>query len=101
MENVPSIVFAGYDGPVEACRQTLTELSQLFPSSDVDGTPKTRSKRRKVNATLAALAWPLKESKARKLLSELGQHKATISLALTTELRQVLSVIFLGVTATD
>ncbi|KAK3389247.1 hypothetical protein B0H63DRAFT_556447 [Podospora didyma] len=35
---------------------------------------------------MAALAWPLKESKAKRLLSELVQYKTTISLALTSDL---------------
>ncbi|KAK0703014.1 hypothetical protein B0T26DRAFT_599774, partial [Lasiosphaeria miniovina] len=39
----------------------------------------------RANAMLTALAWPFKESKAKKLLSELKQYKDTISLALATE----------------
>jgi hypothetical protein len=69
------------DGALEGCKQALTALHQLFPAAQrcTDG------KRRKVVLSLASLAWPLKESKARKLLEDIGRHKATISLALVTE----------------
>lgn len=76
----------GDDGPVEASRKTLTELSNLFPSNYDTGTTST-SKRQKAKEILSSLAWPLKETKARKLLSELGQHKSTISLALAADCR--------------
>ncbi|KAK0726405.1 hypothetical protein B0T21DRAFT_350542 [Apiosordaria backusii] len=66
-------------GPIEACRKTLAELCQLFPS-------KGNSKKSKAKVTLTALAWPLKEGKARKLLSDLAQHKSTVSLALTSDM---------------
>lgn len=88
-EPTPPDVPLSKDGPIEACRKTLEKLSELFPSdyTNESSGSTTQSKRRKVKATLTALAWPLKETKARKLLSELGQHKATISLALTADLR--------------
>jgi hypothetical protein len=44
-----------------------------------------RSKRRKLNVAVAALAWPLKREKAKKLLQDIIQHKTTINLALTAE----------------
>ncbi|KAK5653029.1 hypothetical protein OQA88_9315 [Cercophora sp. LCS_1] len=87
-------VLAGQDGPIEACRETLTALIQLFPLDyRLENTGKTRQKKRKVDlkAILTALAWPLKETKARKLLADLVQHKTTISLALSAEARQVKS----------
>jgi hypothetical protein len=77
----------GNDGPIAACHETLTRIHHLFPSHDVDARLPTPKRRRE--AIMAALAWPLKESKAKKLLSELVQHKTTISLALTSDLRQV------------
>ena len=77
---------SGADGPIEGCFRTVTELEQLLPSdSDSVGTRgRKNSKKRKLNSVLTALAWPLKESKARKLLDEMMRYKTTISLALTT-----------------
>ena len=72
---------SGADGPIEGCLRAVTELENLFPS-DLDRT--RGSKKRKFNSVLVALAWPLKESKARKLLDEMMRCKTSISLALTT-----------------
>ncbi|KAK4446724.1 hypothetical protein QBC34DRAFT_356380, partial [Podospora aff. communis PSN243] len=79
----------GDDGPVEACRKTLTELCGLFPN-DVPGATaasqaSSKAARANLKSIMAALAWPLREGKARKLLSELVQHKTTINLALTVD----------------
>ncbi len=76
---------AGDDGPIEGCRRSISEIEGLFPSNNSPGAPGAKSKRRKIQATLAGLAWPFKETKARKLLAEMIQFKTTISLALTTE----------------
>jgi len=76
---------SGEDGPIEGCRRSVTELEKLFPSDCIQTTGQNRSKKRKVKATLAALAWPLKENKARKLLDEIMRYKTTITLALTME----------------
>jgi hypothetical protein len=76
---------AGKDGPIEGCWRSISELEKLFPSDSVQGMGKSRGKKRKVKAALATLAWPLKESKAKKLLDEITRYKMTISLALTTE----------------
>ena len=62
----------------------LNELETLFPPAAVSMNG-TRSKRRKLDAAVAALAWPLKRGKAKKLLQEIIQHKTTINLALTAE----------------
>jgi hypothetical protein len=71
-------------GPIEGCKNALEELEALFPSEaiSVNG---PKSKRRKLNTVVAALAWPLKKGKAKKLLQEIIQHKTTITLALTAE----------------
>ena len=76
---------SGEDGPIEGCRRSITELEKLFPSDFIQTTEQNRSKKRKVKATLAALAWPFKEKKARKLLDEIMRYKATITLTLTAE----------------
>lgn len=77
----------GNDGPIEGCRKTLDQLNGLFSSDYLHQTWGNRSKRRKVKATLTTLAWPFKESTARKLLVEVVQHKTTLNLALTVDMR--------------
>jgi hypothetical protein len=72
----------GSDGPLQGCKHALSQLEQLIP------TPTDRQqdiKRRKIVSSLTNLAWPLKETSARKLLDEIGRHKATITLFLTTD----------------
>ena len=75
----------GTDGPVDGCRRSIKELESLFPKDPVDVNGQDRSKKRKLKSNLAALAWPLKETKARKLLDDILRYKSTITLALTTE----------------
>lgn len=79
-----STLFGG-DGPIEGCRYSITELEKLFPLDYIQSMGQNRSKKRRVKATLTALAWPLKENKAKKLLDEIARYKKTIILALTTE----------------
>ncbi|KAH7009774.1 hypothetical protein EDB80DRAFT_610302, partial [Ilyonectria destructans] len=76
----------GNDGPIEGCRRTLDQLNGLFSSDYLHQTSGNRSRRRKVKATLTTLAWPFKESSARKLLVEVVQHKTTLNLALTVDM---------------
>ena len=76
------------DGPVEGCRAALARLEQLLSfesihSSDAQNEPMTT--KRRIKASLASLAWPLKATKAKEILAEVMQHKATISLALAGE----------------
>ncbi|KAL6713228.1 hypothetical protein ACLMJK_009349 [Lecanora helva] len=75
---------SGADGPIEGCLRTAAELEKLFPSDTSQMTGRKDSKRRRLDSALRALAWPLKESKAKKLLDEMMRYKTTISLALTT-----------------
>ncbi|KAE8441533.1 hypothetical protein EG329_004879 [Mollisiaceae sp. DMI_Dod_QoI] len=75
----------GPDGPIEGCRQSIAKMEGLFPSIYSQGPRGGRSKRQKVHATLAYLAWPLKQAKAKELVEEVSRFKATISLALVTE----------------
>ena len=72
------------DGPVDGCRRVVEQLENLFPPDVAANGGKERGKRQRVNATLKALAWPLKQSTSRKLLDAIGRHKSTISLALIT-----------------
>ncbi|KAF2260240.1 hypothetical protein CC78DRAFT_523537 [Lojkania enalia] len=78
---------AAVAGPIEGCKKALKELETLLlpaESSKID----QRLKGRKLNVATAALWWPLKAGKAKKLLQEIMQHKATINLALAAEFTQ-------------
>lgn len=77
-------------GPIEECHRSITELEKLFPQN-VQSSGQERTKRQKIQSTFAALAWPLKETKARKLLDEIVRQKSTVSLALTTDSLYVMS----------
>ena len=70
------------DGAVEGCERSVSGLEQLL---DARYQPTSGGKRRKLQATLSSLAWPLKESKAKKLLHEISRYKTTITLSLSTE----------------
>jgi hypothetical protein len=65
------------DGPLESCRRCLSDLERLLPAVD------TSFRRAGRRLTVAELAWPLKQSKARKLLAELSQHKASLLLMIS------------------
>ncbi|KAF1850095.1 uncharacterized protein K460DRAFT_300801, partial [Cucurbitaria berberidis CBS 394.84] len=67
--------------------KALKELETLLPPAAVSVNGQS-SKPRKLDAAVAALAWPLKTGKAKKLLQEIIQHKTTINLALTAEFVQ-------------
>lgn len=77
---VPSLF--GKTGPLDACRRCLSGLEGLLPAV-VHGPP--TAKRRKIS--IAELAWPLKQTKARKLLAEISHHKATLLLAISGDMR--------------
>lgn len=82
----------GEDGPIEGCRQAIIELEKLFPSDTADAqTVAQPSKRRKLKASLTALAWPLKENRAKKLLDNIARYRANINLVLTAESMSVFS----------
>jgi len=70
----PATGLLGANGPVEACRRCLAGLEALLPAD-------RRVSARRV--TLAELAWPFKQPKARKFLAEISQHKATLLLAIS------------------
>ncbi|KAE9369004.1 hypothetical protein N431DRAFT_415792, partial [Stipitochalara longipes BDJ] len=76
----------GADGPIEGCHRSLKALIDLIPKP---ATLPNKRKRGQLNtATYAKLAWPFKEHKARKILENLGRHKVTIVLILTTNAGQ-------------
>jgi hypothetical protein len=72
---------SGQEGPVEGCRKAIASLEKLLPE-DVR-TP--ARKRRKLEAVIGQLAWPLKRSQARKLLDDILRYKTSISFAVTSE----------------
>ena len=75
----------GADGPIEGCHSSVNELAGLFPPDESHTQGQGQSKRRKIKSTMVSLAWPLKETKARKLLDDILRYKSTITLALTTD----------------
>lgn len=76
-----TVQLCGDIGPIAECRRLLIDLERLLPS-DAEST--TNNKRQKVLGVASRLAWPLKESKARKLLQEIARQKESIALALTS-----------------
>lgn len=68
------------DGHLEACRRSMIELEKLFPPQSIQTTTG-----RRVGATLRALAWPLKENKAKRLSDEISHYKANSTLVMTVE----------------
>jgi len=71
-------------GPVEACRSCLSALEGLLPTVAYQA-----SSNRRYTINMMELAWPLKESKARKLLAEISLHKSTLLLAISGDIMLV------------
>ncbi|KAL2154631.1 hypothetical protein VTH82DRAFT_3307 [Thermothelomyces myriococcoides] len=76
-------------GPIEGCRKAISELENLLPPESLLAASS------KTKAILTALSWLTKESRAKTLIEELREYKATISLALTTDSSQDETVPFL------
>ncbi len=70
---------AGENGPIEGCRRSLTDLERLLPAD----AKASRGKRQKILSAAGHLAWPLKETNAKKLLDNISRYKASISFAIT------------------
>ena len=87
----------GPAGPIEGCQSSITELTNLITPGFEE--PDTRPKKKRKTGTddtfadlkhraskfYTRLAWPLKETKARKILEDIARYKATINLALSNE----------------
>lgn len=69
----------GEHGPIEGCRKSLSDLERLLPRDFKT----VAGKRRKILNVAEHLAWPLRQTSARKLLDNISRHKATIAFALT------------------
>ncbi|KAM7184713.1 hypothetical protein V8F33_012827, partial [Rhypophila sp. PSN 637] len=84
------------DGPIKGCRDCLAEIDKLLPDDrtqedgeeDHDGAGGKRKKRRALQPTIERLAWPLRETKAKKLVDELRRFRENICLALVVDLSQ-------------
>jgi len=72
----PATRLLGVDDPIEACRRCLTALEALLPQRH--GSVR--------HIAIADLAWPFKAPKARKILAEISQHKATLLLAISRDM---------------
>jgi hypothetical protein len=81
------------DGAVEGCRRAVLELGKLL---DPTRQSTNNGNRRRIQATLSSLAWPFKESKAKKLLDEISRYKITITLSLSAEQAYVIFFYFLS-----
>ncbi|EWZ30319.1 uncharacterized protein FOBCDRAFT_148607 [Fusarium oxysporum Fo47] len=75
---------AASDGPIEGSRVAMTALEKLFPKQALQN-GQNASKRQKVQAAFATLAWPLKQGQVQDLLQQISRHKDDIQLVLTTE----------------
>jgi len=71
-------------GPMEGCERVMRDLLMLLPvQTKLTG----KKKRGEHTAAYAALTWPFKQGKARKLLEDLARFKDTIHLAVITDAR--------------
>ncbi|KAK3317618.1 hypothetical protein B0T19DRAFT_295060 [Cercophora scortea] len=79
---------ASAGGPIKLCLQAMAELESLLSSSETAsaGPSQTRTKGQRVKEIITALAWPLKETRARKLLEDVTRCKETVTIALSGEL---------------
>ncbi|KAG5789853.1 hypothetical protein H9Q69_011098 [Fusarium xylarioides] len=75
---------AASDGPIQGCMAAVIALEKLFPKRSLQSGQNT-SKRQKIQATFAALGWPLKQGQVQDLLQQISRHRDGIQLALTTE----------------
>lgn len=71
-------LLANKDGLLDPCYRCLSDLEGLLPP-DALGQGRRR-------VPIAELAWSLKQTKARKLLAELSQHKATLLLIISGDI---------------
>jgi hypothetical protein len=74
-------VLTDKNGPLQRCQTAAAELEILLPRATDFVASGKRRKASKI--TFATLAWALNESKAKKLLAEISQQKATILLGLS------------------
>ncbi|KZL85619.1 ankyrin repeat protein, partial [Colletotrichum incanum] len=77
----------GTSGPVKGCHDAIRGLQDLLQSNkggtQISGP--SRPKTQRIEVILTSLAWPLKATKAKKLLEEIARHKNTITFTLTAD----------------
>lgn len=73
----------GPDGPIEGCRESISALEKLI--EDPSAHHGARGDKKKIKPAIAILTWPLKATKAQRLLEDLSRYKMTINLALASE----------------
>ena len=74
------------EGPVNGSRHAVNQLEKYLRPEQTDDERDHRRKRQKVKDILAALAWPFKAEKVKKLLQELSGFRGDITLGLTIEI---------------
>ncbi|KAK4158998.1 hypothetical protein QBC43DRAFT_193013, partial [Cladorrhinum sp. PSN259] len=87
----------GANGPVMECHAAVKELENLLPWDYFCIARENRTKRQKADIMFKMLAWPLKQSRAKELLSRIVQHKTSINTAVSVEVLQTVRDIKLGV----
>lgn len=70
-------------GPVAECHKSVADLEKVLPPDFTT----VKGKRRKLMTAAEHLAWPLRETAARKLIDTISRQKASIALALTCDTR--------------
>lgn len=81
----------GPNGSITGCHAAIKELERLLPYVQSIYAQKITS-REKAKIILKTLAWPLKQNKAKELLTRIAQHKTTINTAFSMEVWCVHSV---------
>ena len=76
------------EGPNKGCHRALENLESLFPPTDLSSQTSRKRNKNRLGASLRALEWPLKANKAKSLLEEITQYKATITFAIATSSAQ-------------
>ncbi|KAH8880505.1 hypothetical protein GQ53DRAFT_891078, partial [Thozetella sp. PMI_491] len=79
LQNTSAIALSAPNGPIALGHDCLESLRKLLPA---EGDLQELTSSANVKTFFARLAWPLKEPKARRLLAEMAQHKATMLLSL-------------------
>jgi len=76
---------AGPNGSITGCHTAVKDLESLFPYDDSIYAQGKKKNRQKAQIIFKTLAWPLKQNKAKELLTRVAQHKITINTAFSIE----------------
>ncbi|KAJ0340600.1 hypothetical protein COL154_006323 [Colletotrichum chrysophilum] len=75
----------GTSGPIEGCYEAMKSLEALFSTGNAPSQGSNSSMKDRARTAFATLTWPLKESKAKKLMEDIARYKGTLVLALTAD----------------